>query len=59
MVLSVLGLVVAGGGTMSQAVALANVAAGLELRRMGVSPLSRKAILQATLYEDRPGMANG
>ena len=57
MVLSVLGLVVAAGGTMDQAVELANVAAGLEIRRMGVSPLSRQEISEALLEDDRPGMA--
>jgi len=45
MVLSVLGLVLAAGGTFEQAVALANVAGGLEVSKLGVVPLSREEIL--------------
>jgi len=44
MVLSVLGLVLAGGGTYEQAVALANVAGGLEVSKLGVVPISREEI---------------
>lgn len=45
MVLSMLGLVLAGGGTFEEAVALANVAGGLEVSKLGVVPLSREEIL--------------
>jgi D-beta-D-heptose 7-phosphate kinase/D-beta-D-heptose 1-phosphate adenosyltransferase len=55
MVLSVLGLVVAAGGPLARAVELANVAAGIEVRRMGVAPLTREEILQEVLYEGHPG----
>jgi len=45
MVLSVLGLVLAGDGTIDQAVQIANVAGGLEVARLGVVPLSRNEIV--------------
>ncbi len=44
MVLSVLGLVLAGGGTPAEAADLANVAAGLEVERVGVVPITREEI---------------
>jgi D-beta-D-heptose 7-phosphate kinase/D-beta-D-heptose 1-phosphate adenosyltransferase len=55
MVLSVLGLVIAAGGPLDQAVELSNIAAGIEVRRIGVTPLSRAEILQEILYEGHPG----
>ena len=55
MVLSILGLATAAGGTLAQAVELANVAAGIEIRKVGVTPLSRSEILQEMRYEGRPG----
>jgi len=45
MVLSILGLVLGGGGSMEQAVEAANVAGGLEVSRLGVVPLSRDEII--------------
>ena len=57
MVLSVLGLVIASKASLSDAVSLANVAAGLEIRRLGVTPLSRKEIQHEILCERRPGTA--
>ena len=45
MVLSVLGLVIAGGGSVEEAVQIANVAGGLEVARLGVVPLSRDEII--------------
>jgi len=45
MVLSILGFVLAGGGTFEQAVEIANVAGGLEVSKLGVVPLSRDEIL--------------
>ena len=45
MVLSVLGFVLAGGGTMAEAVRAANVAGGLEIGHLGVVPLSREEIV--------------
>ena len=47
MVLSVLGLVLASGGSYADAVRLANVAGGLEVERIGVTPLSRPEIASA------------
>ncbi len=55
MVLSILGLVIAGNGSLADAVSLANVAAGLEIRRLGVAPLSREEICHEILAEGRPG----
>lgn len=55
MVLSVLGLVIAGNGSLADAASLANVAAGLEVRRIGVAPLSREEICYEILAERRPG----
>jgi D-beta-D-heptose 7-phosphate kinase/D-beta-D-heptose 1-phosphate adenosyltransferase len=54
MVLSVLGLTVAAGGALPQAVELANVAAGIEVRKVGVTPVSREEIVQELLYEGHP-----
>ncbi len=47
MVLSVLGLVLAAGGPLVDAVRLANVAGGLEVERIGVTPLTRREIASA------------
>jgi len=55
MVLSLLGAVAAAGGTLEQAVELANVAAGIEVRKMGATPVSRAEILQELRYEGHPG----
>jgi len=52
MVLSVLGLVLAGGGTMEQAVEIANVAGGLEVSRLGVVPLAREEIVAELEHGD-------
>lgn len=54
MVLSVLGLVVAAGGTLREAVDLANFAAGLEVRSLGVTALTRKEILDAIIAQKSP-----
>jgi D-beta-D-heptose 7-phosphate kinase/D-beta-D-heptose 1-phosphate adenosyltransferase len=56
MVLSVLGLVVAGGGTLAEAVEVANIAAGLEVRRVGVTPLSREEILEEVRSQGNPAV---
>ncbi len=56
MVLSVLGLVTAAGGTLAQAVDLANVAAGIEIRKIGVVPVSREELLQELRYDGHPGV---
>ena len=45
MVLSVLGLVLAAGGSFADAVSIANVAGGLEVGRLGVVALSRNEII--------------
>ncbi len=44
MVISVMGLVLAAGGSPVEAAQLANVAAGIEVARVGVCPLTRKEI---------------
>lgn len=54
MVLSVLGLVCAAGGSFDEAVELANVAAGLEVRHVGVTPVSREQLLQELTYRGLP-----
>ncbi len=53
MVLSVLGLVLAAGGTPLEAAVLANVAAGIEVERVGVVPVARHEI-EARLAERSP-----
>jgi len=45
MVLSVLGLVLAAGGSLEEAIGIANAAGGLEVARLGVLPLSRDEII--------------
>ena len=50
MVLSMLGFVTAGGGTLAEAVRLANVAAGIAIRRMGAVPISRQELFAELLY---------
>ena len=55
MVLSILGLVIAAKGSLADAVSLANIAAGLEIRRLGVTPLSREEIRHEILTKGRPG----
>jgi D-beta-D-heptose 7-phosphate kinase/D-beta-D-heptose 1-phosphate adenosyltransferase len=53
MVLAVLGLVLAAGGTAAEGATLANVAAGIEVERVGVVPLRRDEI-EARLSERVP-----
>ena len=57
MVLSVLGLLVAAGADLAQAVELANIAAGIEVRKVGVTPVSREEILQELRYRNHPGVS--
>jgi D-beta-D-heptose 7-phosphate kinase/D-beta-D-heptose 1-phosphate adenosyltransferase len=45
MALSVMGFVMAGGRTVEDAVRLANVACGIEISRVGVSPVTRQEII--------------
>jgi D-beta-D-heptose 7-phosphate kinase / D-beta-D-heptose 1-phosphate adenosyltransferase len=45
MVLAALGLAIAGGASLEQAVRFANIAGGLEVERVGVEPISRFEIL--------------
>jgi D-beta-D-heptose 7-phosphate kinase/D-beta-D-heptose 1-phosphate adenosyltransferase len=54
MVLSVLGLVAAGGGPLEVGVPLANVAAGIVVRHVGVWPVSRDELLQELRFEGHP-----
>ena len=57
MVLAVLGVVVAAGFSLKDAVSLANIAGGLEVERIGVVPLTRQEISAelagASAYETR------
>jgi len=46
MVLSILGVVLGGGGTMEQAVQIANVAGSLEVGKLGVVPIARDEIVE-------------
>lgn len=57
MVLSVLGLVLGGKGEIEDAVRLANVASGLEVERVGVSPISRAEILREVTEHTPPALA--
>lgn len=54
MVLTVLGLVTADGGDLDRAVELANVAAGIEVRHLGVTPVSRSEIEQELTHRGLP-----
>ena len=56
MVLAVLGWVIAGGGSVERACALANIAAGFVVRRVGVSPVSREELTQEIRYHGHPGV---
>lgn len=47
MVLSMLAMVIAGGYSWTEAVQLANVAAGLEVGKIGASPVSREELIAA------------
>ncbi len=51
MVISVLALVVAGGGTFEDAARLANVAAGIEVTKIGAVPVSRKEIVNELMIK--------
>ena len=55
MVLSMLGFVTAGEGTLAEAVRLANVAAGIAIRRMGAVPISRQELFTELLYHGYSG----
>src|SRR5258706_10814207 len=57
MVLSVLGLVLGARQNVRDAVRLANVASGLEVERLGVSPVSRAEILREVSDLAPPGLA--
>ncbi|MBN1444332.1 MAG: bifunctional heptose 7-phosphate kinase/heptose 1-phosphate adenyltransferase [Planctomycetes bacterium] len=57
MVLSVLGLVRAAGGNLQQAVELANLAAGLEVAHLGVTPIARSELLQELMFQGHPAGA--
>jgi D-beta-D-heptose 7-phosphate kinase/D-beta-D-heptose 1-phosphate adenosyltransferase len=55
MVLSVVGLCLAGGADYDEAAALGNVAGGLEVEKIGVALLSRQEILRDLIDHHRPG----
>jgi D-beta-D-heptose 7-phosphate kinase/D-beta-D-heptose 1-phosphate adenosyltransferase len=54
MVLSVVGLCLAGGADYDEAAALGNVAGGLEVEKIGVALLSRQEILRDLIDHQRP-----
>ena len=54
MVLSVVGLCLAGGADYEEAAALGNVAGGLEVEKIGVALLSRQELLRDLLDHHRP-----
>jgi D-beta-D-heptose 7-phosphate kinase/D-beta-D-heptose 1-phosphate adenosyltransferase len=53
MVISVLALAVGGGGTFEDAARLANVAAGIEVTKIGAVPVSGKEIINELMHKDR------
>jgi D-beta-D-heptose 7-phosphate kinase/D-beta-D-heptose 1-phosphate adenosyltransferase len=53
MVISVLGLLVAGGVGFEDAARLANVAAGIEVTKIGVVPVSRMEIINELMFKHR------
>lgn len=57
MVLSVVGLCLASGADYEEAAALGNVAGGLEVEAIGITPLSRQEILRDLLDHHRPEAA--
>jgi D-beta-D-heptose 7-phosphate kinase/D-beta-D-heptose 1-phosphate adenosyltransferase len=57
MVLSLLGLVIGAGGDVEDAVRLANVAAGIEIGRLGASPVTREEIQRELRYQGHAGAA--
>ena len=54
MVLTVLGAAAAAGASPQDAVRLANVAAGLEVRHFGVTPISRAELAQELRFQGHP-----
>src|SRR4029079_10917985 len=54
MVLSVVGLCLAGGADYDEAAALGNVAGGLEVEKFGVALLTREEILRDLIEHHRP-----
>jgi D-beta-D-heptose 7-phosphate kinase/D-beta-D-heptose 1-phosphate adenosyltransferase len=51
MVTSIIGLVLADGGDIEDAVRLANVAAGIEVGKLGVAPVSRQEIKDSLVWQ--------
>ncbi len=59
MVISALAMVLASGGDLPTAVRVANVAAGIEVGRLGVVPVSREEILEVLREEAGPAPHKG
>jgi D-beta-D-heptose 7-phosphate kinase / D-beta-D-heptose 1-phosphate adenosyltransferase len=57
MVLSVIGLVLAAGGDYAEAVALGNVAGGLEVEKIGVALISRQEIISDLIEHHASGVS--
>jgi D-beta-D-heptose 7-phosphate kinase/D-beta-D-heptose 1-phosphate adenosyltransferase len=59
MVLAVLGMALAAGADYGPAIRLANIAGGLEVEKIGVSPVTRDEILRDLLHGGRGHVAGG
>ena len=57
MVLSVVGLCLASGADYEEAAALGNVAGGLEVEKIGITPLTRRELLRDLLDHHHPEAA--
>jgi D-beta-D-heptose 7-phosphate kinase/D-beta-D-heptose 1-phosphate adenosyltransferase len=58
MVMSVLGMVLAGGGDYEQAIQLANIAGGLEVEKVGVATVTRDEILHDLMTPGHPAVSS-
>jgi D-beta-D-heptose 7-phosphate kinase/D-beta-D-heptose 1-phosphate adenosyltransferase len=58
MVLAVLGLCLASNVPLAQAAQLANIAAGLEVQKLGVAPITRIELIEAATYRSHPSQSS-
>jgi D-beta-D-heptose 7-phosphate kinase/D-beta-D-heptose 1-phosphate adenosyltransferase len=59
MVISAMAMALSAGASLEDAVRLANLAAGLEVSKLGVVPISREELLEALHQEESPGRGKG
>ncbi|MCU0725620.1 MAG: D-glycero-beta-D-manno-heptose 1-phosphate adenylyltransferase [Planctomycetes bacterium] len=59
MVISAMAMALSAGASLGDAVRLANLAAGLEVSKLGVVPISREELLEALHQEESPGRGKG